>query len=691
VPPPRISRKCAACEEEAQPLQPKMLEPSVVPSRGEPGIVQDVLRTPGQPLDPESRAFFEPRFGNDFSQVRIHADTRAAESARAMDARAYTVGQHVAFGRDRYAPHTADGRRLLAHELTHTLQQRGGAAGLQRAPDPPGSRPPQRPALEARLQVVEETGPAVGARLDQIIRTGGPIPTNTKVIGAWIIDVEGFQGPKEIRAINGADTDALGAGAPVFHAPTPTARVLSETQGPRTERGGRAPAITGPRRESINPHINDTEIKGFEFIIPRLPKGAKGTIHFTTVRVRQVNGQTVLEPYPACSGCIRASFETAGRLPEVDLVSHAPVHPPGTVDMNAHPGGDHETPIENPRKLPPKVVQTTPKDANVEQSTGRVVPGQGTDAANAARAQRANKPTANPAAGHDTEVHEGGGGDVPAGRGAVRTSHATELATGIGMGIASVGLGWVAAKLKAKVDAQIAERQVAALLEAAKRKINANPDDALKKMMQFPDAQVYAWVHLDSAVITTYGVDNTSAEPMASDSAPLISLGPVEYATGPVPPELAQGFPQISGAGSHSIVIHAIILDLPIPFVPLETLIGYAKERGLALDDLRPYVLRRYQDAITSAQSGLDARAAIWNALKTNDATWNLIDAQYRAAEKRKDIEAQKSLLTTSMGITKRSLELQAELPQLNDIIARQDATLKHWQDMMDLVKPSGP
>ena len=52
-------------------------------------------------------------------------------------------------------------------------------------------------------------------------------------------------------------------------------------------------------------------------------------------------------------------------------------------------------------------------------------------------------------------------------------------------------------------------------------------------------------------------------------------------------------------------------------------------------------MLQRYQDAITSEQSGLDARAAIWNALKANDATWNLIDAQYRAAEKRKDIEAQ--------------------------------------------------
>ncbi len=379
----------------------------------------------------------------------------------------------------------------------------------------------------------------------------------------------------------------------------------------------------------------------------------------------------------------------SGRVKNVAVVSHAPVQPAGKVDMSAHPGGEHETPIENPQKLPPKVVQTTPKDANVEQSTGRVVPGEATDAANAARAQRPAKP-ANPAAQH-ADVPEEGGGGVPVRRGAAPAGHATELATGIGIGIASVGLGWLAAKLKAKVDARIADRQITALLEAAKRKINANPDDALKKMMQFPDAQVYAWVHLDRAVITTYGVDNMAAEPVASDSAPLISLGGVEYATGAVPPELAQGFPQLSGGGRHSIVIQTIILDLPIPIVPLETLISYAKERGLALDDLRPYVLRRYQDAIASAQSGLDARAAIWNALKTNDTMWKLLDTQYRAAEKRKDIQAQKSLLTASMGLTQSSLKLQAELPQLDAMIARQNATLQHWRDMMDLVKPRGP
>lgn len=88
-----------------------------------PPIVNDVLRSPGQPLDAGARAFFEPRFGHDFSKVRIHADARANESARSVSALAYTVGEHVAFASGLYSPASQEGKHLLAHELTHTLQQ----------------------------------------------------------------------------------------------------------------------------------------------------------------------------------------------------------------------------------------------------------------------------------------------------------------------------------------------------------------------------------------------------------------------------------------------------------------------------------------------------------------------------------------------------------------------------------------
>lgn len=93
-------------------------------------IVQRVLNDDGgQPLDAGTRTFMEPRFGYDFSHVRVHTDQRAAESARAVNALAYTVGQDIVFSRGQFAVGTDAGRRLLAHELTHVVQQtRSGSA-----------------------------------------------------------------------------------------------------------------------------------------------------------------------------------------------------------------------------------------------------------------------------------------------------------------------------------------------------------------------------------------------------------------------------------------------------------------------------------------------------------------------------------------------------------------------------------
>jgi hypothetical protein len=82
-------------------------------------------------LEPAIRAYFEPRFGYDFSQVRVHSDREAAASARGLNAQAFTIGSDILFGAGRYQPETAVGRRLLAHELTHVVQQ-GRSAPLKR-------------------------------------------------------------------------------------------------------------------------------------------------------------------------------------------------------------------------------------------------------------------------------------------------------------------------------------------------------------------------------------------------------------------------------------------------------------------------------------------------------------------------------------------------------------------------------
>jgi hypothetical protein len=98
-----------------------------------PAIVQEVLRSSGESLDSATRAYFEPRFGHDFSKIRIHRDARAAQSATAINASAYTTGQHIILGDLPYAPGSQQARSLLAHELTHTIQQQNAAQSFSMA------------------------------------------------------------------------------------------------------------------------------------------------------------------------------------------------------------------------------------------------------------------------------------------------------------------------------------------------------------------------------------------------------------------------------------------------------------------------------------------------------------------------------------------------------------------------------
>ena len=121
--------ECAACR--ARRLARRRATTALTDPATAPPVVHEVLRGAGQPLDAAARDFLEPRFGHDFSHVRVHADARAAASARAVGAQAYTVGRNVVFGAGQYAPGTAQGRRLLAHELTHVVQQAGGHAAAQ--------------------------------------------------------------------------------------------------------------------------------------------------------------------------------------------------------------------------------------------------------------------------------------------------------------------------------------------------------------------------------------------------------------------------------------------------------------------------------------------------------------------------------------------------------------------------------
>jgi hypothetical protein len=120
---PHVSvQRCAQCEEEEEQKKVQRSEAGAGPAMAPPSV-HNVLHSPGRPLDSAARSFMEPRFGRDFSGVRIHTGAEADRAVRDVSAAAFTVGPDIAFASGRYAPETEAGRHLLAHELTHTVQQ----------------------------------------------------------------------------------------------------------------------------------------------------------------------------------------------------------------------------------------------------------------------------------------------------------------------------------------------------------------------------------------------------------------------------------------------------------------------------------------------------------------------------------------------------------------------------------------
>jgi hypothetical protein len=142
-----------------------------------------VLDSPGRPLDNHTRSFMESRFGHDFGGVRVHSDSQAAQSARDVDAHAYTVGQDIVFDHGNYAPDTEQGKWLLAHELAHTIQQRGlqrkSIDGIEAAGNSGLERRLEREA-DAAANAVTRTGATGAARF-----TPAPHPLISREKRQW--------------------------------------------------------------------------------------------------------------------------------------------------------------------------------------------------------------------------------------------------------------------------------------------------------------------------------------------------------------------------------------------------------------------------------------------------------------------------------------------------------------------------
>ena len=130
-----VCPQCAGSTETPQVLRKAAGAPSG--SLAAPPVVNEVVRSSGSPLDTPTRSFMEQRLGQDFSHVRVHTDSKAADAAQSIQARAFTLGNNVVFNRGEFTPQSASGKKLLAHELTHVVQQQGGQGQqVQRDPLP---------------------------------------------------------------------------------------------------------------------------------------------------------------------------------------------------------------------------------------------------------------------------------------------------------------------------------------------------------------------------------------------------------------------------------------------------------------------------------------------------------------------------------------------------------------------------
>jgi hypothetical protein len=139
-----VQRKCEECEQEEKEETVRRAADgtaqAATPAQGGAEAAAAAVASGGAPLPADARSYFEPRFGRDLSDVRIHADGASARAAQAIDARAYTLGNHIAFAPGEYAPSGRAGAHLLAHELAHVAQQKTEPA-VRRTPTASSSCP----------------------------------------------------------------------------------------------------------------------------------------------------------------------------------------------------------------------------------------------------------------------------------------------------------------------------------------------------------------------------------------------------------------------------------------------------------------------------------------------------------------------------------------------------------------------
>jgi hypothetical protein len=201
----QVQRKGADCNEDEPQVQGKASSLSAEKAATPPSEVHSVLASQGRPLDPASRAFFEPRFGQDFRHVRVHDDAAAAQSSKGIGALAYTVGRDIVFSSG-WRPETTAGAHLLAHELTHVIQQGAAERWIQRALDDAAKANRTAPTIQPPKQA-PSAAPTGAARVGA--PAGGPplnFEFNAFIPGSLGRPFASYDHPRELR--NQATFDA---------------------------------------------------------------------------------------------------------------------------------------------------------------------------------------------------------------------------------------------------------------------------------------------------------------------------------------------------------------------------------------------------------------------------------------------------------------------------------------------------
>jgi pyrrolidone-carboxylate peptidase len=311
---------CEACREERNTLQ----RSGIGGAADIPPVVYDALRAPGHALDSMTRAQMESQFGHDFSRVRVHTDNTAAESARSLNALAYTVGSDVVFGSGLYHPASIEGRRLLAHELTHVVQQASGlrASSSISSIDPhPHAEAQARRAGESAEHQASEAPSRIGRSVLQRAPAGGGKKAATPHITQIVVDQNVKQTVTATFSDGSVTSDECSTGK--GHC------CFDDTAG--AAEGGACSAALSTQTDN-----NCTPIGDF-VVTAKIPKTSGGIEHWTQFHNAK---QVALHEYwpvngtPLSHGCVRLHSATAKTIYDGSRVGRTKVKVQGLAKPN---------------------------------------------------------------------------------------------------------------------------------------------------------------------------------------------------------------------------------------------------------------------------------------------------------------------------------------------------------------------